>query len=112
MAFLAAIFRKIAPSCVFSKPRQHPHLIKGCEVVSASPVTGRPNGRLEILMLVGEVVVFYPAGDPIGIARFLRNDTEHLYPAFQRALQMLSMWVMSWDFDRTNQPLAFDQLGP
>ena len=70
-------------------------------------------GALEVLGVdVGEVVVFYPAGDSIGIARFLGNDTEHLYPAFQRALQMLSMWVMSWDFDRTNQPFPFDQLGP
>jgi hypothetical protein len=25
---------------------------------------------------------------------------------------MLSIWVMSWDFDRTHQPFAFDQLGP
>jgi len=70
-------------------------------------------GALEVLGVdVGEVVVFYPAGDPKGLAGFLRNDAQHLYPAFERSLQMLSMWVMSWDFDRTNQPFPFDQLGP
>ena len=42
----------------------------------------------------------------------MRNDTQHLYPAFQRTLQVLSMWVMSWDFDRANQPFAFNQWGP
>jgi len=70
-------------------------------------------GALEVLGVdVGEVVVFYPAGDPKGLAGFLRNDAQHLYPAFERSLQMLSMWIMSWDFDRTNQPFAFDQLRP
>jgi hypothetical protein len=64
------------------------------------------------LMYVRQVVVFYPAGDSKGLAGFLGNDSQHLYPAFERPLQMLSMWVMSWDFDRTNQPFAFDQLGP
>jgi hypothetical protein len=61
------------------------------------------------LMYVRQVVVFYPAGDPKGLVCFLGNDTQYLYPTFQGALQMLSMWIMGWDFDRTNQPFAFDQ---
>ena len=70
-------------------------------------------GTLEMfLMLVRQMVVFYLAGDPKGLAGLLRDDAQHLYPAFQRTFQMLSMWIMSWDFYRTNQPFSFDQRDP
>ncbi len=46
------------------------------------------------LVQVRQVVVFNPAGDAKGIVCFLGNDTQYLYPAFERALQMLSMWIM------------------
>lgn len=50
-------------------------------------------------MDVGQVVIFDPAGDTEGIARFLGNHAQHADPAFQRSFQMLSMRIMSWDFD-------------
>src|SRR4051794_13905729 len=65
-----------------------------------------------LLVDVRQVVVFDAAGDAIGIAGSLGNHAQNLYPAFERTLQMLSMWIMGWDFDRTNQVFAFGQGTP
>jgi hypothetical protein len=54
------------------------------------------------------MVVFDPAGDSKGVRGFLGDHTQNLDPAFERTLHVLSMRIMGWDFDGTNQPFTFD----
>jgi hypothetical protein len=58
-------------------------------------------------MDVRQVVVFDPACHAKQVTRVLENYAQHLYTALQRPFQMLAMWIMSWDFDRTDQLFPF-----
>jgi hypothetical protein len=49
-----------------------------------------------------ETIVFDAAGYSEQLVRSLGNDSQNPYLAFQRTFQMLSIRIMSWDFDRTN----------